>query len=422
METTKFDATTAAWTRRGFLAGGSALAAFLLMWAITACVEFLDASHVMVIQYPNGKLAALTEPGPQQQWFGTVTKYPRRETYDFSNAASCTRKTSGGAAPFKVQFNDGGFGFICGSLQWEIPTQPELLLRLQKEYGSHAAIDQQLVARVMENAIYFSGPTMSSIESAGERRAELLQYIDDQARNGVYQVQTRQEKRKDVTGLDRTFNVVEIVRDKQGLPLRTAKSPIAEYGIKIVQLSISEISYDDAVKKQIGERQLSINQVQLAVAAATKAEQDAKTAAEKGKANAAEAEWKQKTVAAQAIELARQEKTVAETNAQRQKEVAKLERDAAEFTKQRDILLGQGESEKRRLLLVADGALTQKLEAYKEVQAKYAEAIGGYAGNWVPQVVMGNQGGGSTNGALSLIEMLSAKTARDLALDLGVKK
>lgn len=402
--------------------GAAGVTALLLTIGVFACFEYLDASHVMTIQYPNGSLTAATEPGPYGQWFGTTTKYPRRETYDFSNSDQCARANKSAQAPFKVQFNDGGFGYICGSLQWEIPTQHELLIRLQKEYGSHQAIDQQLVARVMENAIYFSGPVMSSIESAGERRAELLQYIDDQARNGVYQVQTRTEKRKDVTGMERTYNIVEIQRDKSGQPLRTAKSPIAEYGIKIVQLSISEISYDNAVKKQIGDRQQSINQVQLAIAAATKAEQDAKTAAEQGKANAARAEWEQKTIAAKAIELARQEKAVAETAAERQKQVAKLEKEAAEFTKQRDILLGQGESEKRKLILAADGALEKKLETYTAVNAKYAEAIKEYKGNWVPQTVMGGGSGSGANGANMLIELLTAKTARDLQLDMNVRK
>lgn len=392
------------------------------IFAINSCVEYLDASHVMVIQYPTGTLKVATEPGPYPQWFGTVTKYPRRETFDFSNSDKCIRQNKDGSPPLKVQFNDGGFAFICGSLQWEIPVQPEMLIRIQKEYGSHRAVDQQLVTKVMENAIYFSGPVMSSIESAGERRPELLQYIDDQARNGVYQVQTHTEKRVDpITKQERTYNTVEIIRDKDGKPLRNASSAVNEYKIKIVQLAVSEISYDDVVKQQIKTRQDSINAVQLSIATATKAEQDTKTTIEQGKAAAAKSQWDQEAIKAKEVTRAIQEKEVAETGAQKEREVAKLQRDAAEFTKQRDILLGQGESEKRRLILAADGALEKKLEAFVTINGQYAKALSDYKGDWVPNVVMGDSAGGKNQG-LALIDLLTAKTARDLGLDVSVPK
>lgn len=72
----------------------------------------------------------------------------------------------------------------------------------------------------------------------------------------------------------------------------------------------------------------------------------------------------------------------------------------------------------------ADGALTQKLEAYKAVSAYYAKALTEFKGNLVPQIVSGGGGAiGGGNSVMETIEMLKLKTARDLALDLtpGVK-
>ena len=68
----------------------------------------------------------------------------------------------------------------------------------------------------------------------------------------------------------------------------------------------------------------------------------------------------------------------------------------------------------------ADGALTQKLEAYVEIQRAYANAIASYTGAWVPSVVMGGNGTSAVagGGALQLIELLGVQAARDLALDL----
>lgn len=69
--------------------------------------------------------------------------------------------------------------------------------------------------------------------------------------------------------------------------------------------------------------------------------------------------------------------------------------------------------------------MNPKLEAWKEVNFKYADAIAAYKGNWVPTTVMGSDGqsaDGTTgvNGASALIQMLTVKTARDLALDTSI--
>lgn len=361
----------------------------------------LDAKHVMVIQYPNGTLAAFTEPGPYMQWFGHVTKYERRAQYSFGE--------KGGYAPLRVRFNDGGHADLTGAVSWEIPTKPEQLIRLQKDFASQDAIEQQLVAKALNNAIYFTGPLMSSTESTGERRGEMLQAIDDQARNGVYQTATRQEKVKDsITGQEKTVAVVELVRNKDGTIQRNSGSAIGDYGIALLPPSISEIKYDPVVESQIAERQKSITQVQIALANAKRAEQDALTAAKQGEANAAKAKWEQETIKAKEV-----------TKAEQELAVATLARQSAEQTKQKDILLGQGEAERKRLVMSADGALDQKLRAYVEVSGLYAKAMADYKGAWVPAINMGGASG-TTNGANALVELLQAKTARDLAIDLSV--
>jgi hypothetical protein len=74
------------------------------------------------------------------------------------------------------------------------------------------------------------------------------------------------------------------------------------------------------------------------------------------------------------------------------------------------------------LILQADGALQQKLDAYVDVNRYYADAIKGYQGNWVSTVNMGgSKDGGSMNGAQALIEMFAAKTAKELALDMEIQ-
>ena len=150
-------------------------------------------------------------------------------------------------------------------------------------------------------------------------------------------------------------------------------------------------------------------QVQTAIAQAREAEQRRITAQANGEAEVMKARYTKEV-----------EKVQAETQAKQRLEVAKLDALAAEQTKRKEILLGEGESTRKRLVMQADGALQLKIEALVAINRSYAEAIKEYKGNWVPLYVVGGDASGKVagGGALQLIELLTAKTAKDLAVDL----
>ena len=130
----------------------AALAAILVVALAGEVVEHLDAQEVMVVQSVSGSLTIYDTPGYHPQWFGKVTKYARRSSYDFE-------------AP--IRFNDGAQAKMHGSIQFEIPTDANTLIALHSKYGSAATLQKQLVERVIDKAIFMSGPLMSSKESVG---------------------------------------------------------------------------------------------------------------------------------------------------------------------------------------------------------------------------------------------------------------
>jgi hypothetical protein len=67
-------------------------------------------------------------------------------------------------------------------------------------------------------------------------------------------------------------------------------------------------------------------------------------------------------------------------------------------------------------VLVAEQA---KLEAWKAVHMRYAEAI--EKQKWVPEIQMGACPNATGSAATDLIEMLKAQTAKELKLDMTVK-
>ena len=95
----------------------------------------------------------------------------------------------------------------------------------------------------------------------------------------------------------------------------------------------------------------------------------------------------------------------------------------AEAFKKSETLRGEGEAARKRLVMEADGQLDKKLEAYVKVQGFFANAIqNAQPGAWSPSVVMGGNGQGNAgSNATNLVDLMTAKSAKELGIDLGVR-
>jgi regulator of protease activity HflC (stomatin/prohibitin superfamily) len=402
-----------------FVFGASVVSIGLLIWGLEGAVATNDANEIMVIQWPIvGTLNWYTSPGTQLSWWGRVTRYPKREQFWFS---SKNDQGAGKDESLRIRFNDGAQASISGSISWEMPMDIDHLNKIHAKYGSPEAVTRQLVRTVLEKAVYTAGPLMSSTESYAERKNELLADIQEQIDLGVFETETLPQKVKDpMSGQDKTVNIVRVKVEK-GKPKHAVESPLKEFAILTFNLSMNDIHYPDEVERQIALQQQAIVGVSIAIAEAKKAEQAAITSAKQGEAEAAKAKWAQEV-----------EKATAVTSAEKKRDVSALEVQTATNEKKAQILRGEGEAAARKLVMSADGALDKKLATYERVNGLYAEAIKGYGGSWVPSIVMGGGANGGANGgagdaiagsgAQQLVSLLSAKTARDLSLDLSVPR
>ena len=383
---------------------------FLVVFGLFFFSEMLvgvDQNDIMVIQSLGGRLEWFTNGGYHCQCFGKVTKYHKRDQVLFMPTAD-----NKDAQPITVRFNDGGHADLFGSISWNMPLDVEHLNLIQQKYGSQDAVDQQLVKTVVVKSAYMTGPLMSSAESYAERRNDLIQLIEDQTSNGVLQTQTIEVEQPDpITGEKRLVAIVKPRLNEKGLPLRQEESPLATFGIKTYNLSLSNVKYDEKVEAQIQQQQQSKMQVQTSIANAKMAEQAAITAAKNGEAEAAKAKWAQEVIKAQAV-----------TEAQQKLAVAELDTKAAAQYKQAQILKGEGEGAYKRAVMQANGALEQKLDAWVKVNEKYAEAIANYQGNLTPSVVFAGSGAGNSqhNSVSDLVDLMKAKTAKEIGLDFAV--
>jgi len=379
---------------------------------IANSVTTVAADEIVVKQnFFDGKLQVWSSPGVHWQNFGRLTIYKRSAQYSFdiTPADPNVKDSKPLDETIQVRFNDGGHGNVGGSLRFDLPTDELKMVKLHSTYHSMEAINRDLIRPVVNKSVFMTGPLMSSRESYAEKRADLISHISDQILHGVYRTERHTSKVVDIiSGQEKNVDMVQPKIGATGTE-REEVSPIETFGINAYNIAINRINYDPAIEKQIEQQQQATMAVQQAMVDARKAEQAAITTAKQGEAEAAKAKWAQEVIKATEITKAQQDKDVATLQATKNKEVAALTLDTAKLEAQTTMTNAKADSDARKLAITADNALEKRLDAYVTVQKAWAAAYG--AQRQTPDISLGGGNGGTSQ---SLIEMMTAKTAREL--------
>ena len=363
--------------------------------------EDVKNEQIVVNQYPfSGRMAYWTDPGWKWQNFGRTTTYYKTQQFWFGGK-DLEGETHG--TPIKVIFNDASVGYIYGSLRVELPTDVEHLSKIQTAYNGMERLMNDLVAQNVVKVIYASGPLMSAFESYAEKKNDMVAYIDDQLTNGIYKTTVQEQVVVDaLTGEEKKVKVASLIPDEDsaGGYKRSEKSPFTAYGVKIDQVSISEITYDEKVNQQIAAQQQANMSIQTKKAEAAAAQQDAIKAEAEGRAAAAKAKWEQERIKATEV-----------TRAEQEREVSRLAAEKAEFDKKRIIAEGEANAAANRALVSAGLTPLEKATIDKETRIGVAEALA--KTKW-PTIVMNGGGGGGT-----AMDVIALKQMTDLVSELS---
>ncbi len=384
-----------------------------------------NAGHRTVVQYPTGKLYVKFSPGIYPQWFGTAEIYNDVITFDYDKS-SADVGSSISQTGIEVRYQDGGTGTVYGKARFTLPDDQDTMLHLHKAFRSNRGVSQKLIKSVTEEGMNLTAGLMSSEEAYAEKRSIYTQWASQQISKGKFQTQLEKISTMDEsTGKKVTKNVPVISYGANGLPVHL-DSDLADYGIDVNGFQITDWDFEPKTLNQIATKREATMAIITAIANAERAKQDAITSEEQGKANVMTAKYQKEVVKEQAVVDAQREKEVAVITAQKNVEVARQQKLEAEQKKlaaieykQEQILRGEGDGAYKRLVIEADGALAQKLETYERVMGRFASAV--EKQKWVPEVQMGEGSDGGSN-AMALIEMMSVKAAKDLSLDMSVKK
>jgi|APTNR8051073442_1049403.scaffolds.fasta_scaffold00075_90 hypothetical protein len=410
--------------KQHLLIGATAVFLFAGMIGCNKMVINVPADRIYVVQTPGGTMYTYTQPGWQNQHLGDhVGDYPKFESVDFDvpeqNREDFTSEKvwegdKSSMYGIKVVFNDNGTAYLFGTVPVEMPMDRETILAIQEKHGSWEAFREKIIRKQIISSVTQVGSLMTSREANAERRSDLIGYIEDMVRNGLYQ--TRVKSMREADALTKDTVVVKYAEriDDTNAPggfRRQAPSEIAKYNVKIGTPAIRLIVFSPAVQDQLTKQQEMTMAIATSKAEALVAQQNAKTAA---------ADAESRIAKVQAERNAEKEKAV--IDATQRKEVAELDMKAAEFEKRRSILQGEGEAEKKRLLMSADGALNPKLDAWLESQKAWAAAWKENGAAITPTFLSGGAGSGSNGSMQTFIELMGVKAANDLGLDMKMKK
>jgi len=403
----------------------SIIAAFVVT---TNMYEYVDAGTYHITQSPFGSsVRAQMQPGSYQQNFHNITVWPVGESYEFTDPD----KDGPQDDRITVTFNDGATAQLSGTIRIDLPRSEKEAVDLVVDHGFRTfdQLESKLILRSLRNALNMTANLMSSRDSYSERRADFLRLAKDQIENGVYVTKDEAVKETDpVSGQEVTRIKKVPVVDKDGKPQREP-SPFTQFGLRAYGLEIKDWHYEERVVNQMKAQQEAVMAVQTAKAKSLQAEQEAKTIKAQGEAKVMTVKYEAEQVKEKDTVNAQREAAVANIAAQKEVDVAKLgaeqakvkgeqlkmvaqlELDAAKLQAARTLELAQAEAKSRELILAADGALDKKLEAFKDVNAKWADA---YARQNVPGVMMGGAGRDS---AATVMDFIGIKAAKEMALD-----
>lgn len=408
---------------------------------IAMSVGWNDAGKRQVVQYGNGTLSCTFEPGPYAVWFGSSHEYNDVMTFDFD-------KTEGGVAAtldqtgIAVRYRDGGLGTVFGQARYALPGDCETMMKVHTEFRSNNGLAFKLLKPYTEEIANQTAGLMTSEESYAEKRGIFTDWFRTQLNQGRYktrmdEVVTTEPGREycletELLTPDQKKECKDVKKTRENVPVIDdsttdihLSSDIKPYGITVTGFQLQAPDYEPKTLQQISDKRDATMGVITANANAERAKAETAEKAAQGEKAVIVAQFAQEEIKVKAVVTAQQAAEVAVIKAEQLVDVATAKKDeaaqkalAAIEYKKEQILIGEGDAERKRLVMEADGALEQKIAAWKAVNGYYAEAVSKQ--KWVPDVQMGSSGESGT-AANDLVQLMTVSTAKQLGLDMKIK-
>lgn len=310
-----------------------------------------------------------------------------------------------------IRFNDATTAYASGITQYVLPSGEKEMLEINNTHKTPEALVKRRLAPYTQECLQSSAQLMSSEMHYSGGRAQMVQDYIDQLRNGAFLLRVQKDNIYDsIEKTNKTiYNVVnQVGKDGQ---LKRKFSSIKEYEITVGDAQVTDVDYQTQVDQMLSKKIAASTAASVSKQELMTAQQQALTAEAQGKSNLVKIEYQQKQEQTKQVVAAQTQVALAQQDLEKQ---AIQERAAFKEASKIKILADADAYAKQRVIQ-ADGALTQKLEAYVLVQQAWAEAAKN--SNWVPTYQMGGAGSSGASNVSNMVDLMTTKLAKDLNLD-----
>lgn len=432
---------------------GCGVAALLFIWMLFSSMFYYNnAGYITQVttKFPTQGEKVVSTTGYTWIGFGNYTPWPRQmSVQSVADVASLPKGAeqdglgSSLISAFPITFLGGVTATVDANVRVALP-EGEPFLQLARTYRTPDNFVLQSIIPVMKSTLQSTAQLMTADDYYSGNATAFRQSFQDQISEGAYVVERIEKQVKNTRvaagtaiaqngaeqgefgGDTSTVVLTQKVLNKAGQPIRLERQ-FSKLGVTVADANILNID----PSKQFKDRMVNIQKSQADLMLARQGRQTADEQKKLVTANGEkEVEEKRQITMRDQVERttnAETEKKLAVTNAEREKDRAAIEKQTAQLIYDRAQIDAKTTKEKaeaeayaKKVVMVADGALTQKLAAYVETQKVWAAA---YAKAQVPSMIMGGGAGdsmGRANESQNLVTLLTAQTAKQMALDMKV--
>lgn len=391
----------------------------LIFFIIVNPFSWNDAGNRTVVERTTGEQIVQFAPGIfYAGFFAKEKEWPNQISVTYQDVTAQLELEDNGieVGQIMIRFSDATTADVRGITQFILPSDEKEMILIHNTHRTPQSLVVKRLAPYTKECLQSSAQLMSSEKHYGGGRAQMAQDFLDQLKEGVYLLKTEENLVYDSLEMEKKrIYQTEIQIDAKTMVPKRKISSIKEYGITVADAAITDVDYEEKVDEKLVKIIDAATKSAISKQELMTAQQQTLTAKAKGEQALVEIEYQQKQDQTKQVVEAETKVKVAEQDKLQQK--IAYEASILEARKIKE--LADANAYARQRIMQADGALELKLKAQVEVQKVWADAFSKYQGAVVPQIQTGS--GTTTNGALSFMDIMTAKTAKDFALDLKNK-
>jgi hypothetical protein len=402
----------------------------IILIAMTGAFFYAEPGYQYMVQYPWGKQTAAMKPGYNLRFWGNVLPFKKVITVRLTDEAEEESETATASDnAVIVRFNDTVRARVSLSARLILPTDSQKFVKLAREYRTESNLVQSTLVPVTREAVKNSARELSAQQYVSGGGSQFEINFVDQLNNGIVLLVTKSRTEvppvEDIaqgntqrTIKQRKVIIEEVKRVLQADGAAKRKTnPFIQYGITVAQATIEKVDPEKGFKNMLKQQRDAAARANIEKQKALEAEQAKRRVIAEGEKTKAEEKVKMEM---EQVKKVTQAETAKKTEALKQ-EKAEIALKTAKLEAEAVRVRAKGEADGRRMKMVADGALEQKLHSWIKVNEVWAAALKNT--RMVPDVVVGqsNNSRGGSPSATDFMNMMVAQSAKSLGADIQIK-